>query len=448
MPPEVNMPRRGKKMTYEERLACTKQMAAGKTDVQIAQANGWSIWTVRKWRRIYQKQGETALAPVMGRPKKGALSTYAFGVCDQIESMRRGHMGWGPITLLEEITALPAYFGVGLPSRARVAAFLKEKHLVRHYERHSSLPEPPSEPVLQAHDEWEMDAQGGQDVAGLGKVSVVNLVDVVSRLKVESYPHLWDLGLSWLDYQLILRCAFVQYGLPKGVTLDHDSAFFDNTSHSPYPSRLHLWLVGLGVGVVFITKPPPAQHAIVERGHQTMTAQAITGQTWKSQKALWKGLDQRRDFLNTLYPSRSLQYQSPLGAFPTAIHSQRDYRPEWEAELFDLKRVYDFLTQGRWFRETSLHGEFWLGMQRYNSGRACAHTTQELTFDRTSLEFTAKTAGTDRMHRFAAKGLTKNDLMGELAPFTRLPSYQLVLPFTQETWRQNRLAQLVRGTTL
>jgi hypothetical protein len=86
-------------------------------------------------------------------------------------------------------------------------------------------------------------------------------------------------------------------------------------------------------------------------------------------------------------------------------------------------------------------------MQRYNAGRACARTTQELHFDPVSLEITAKPVGTERIQHFAAKGLTKMDLMGELAPFIRLPTYQLALPFTLEDWRQIQYAQLRRGTT-
>lgn len=440
------MPKRGKKMSYEERLAVAQQ--PGKKDRQIAEETGWSIWAVRKWRRVYRKNGENGLMPAMGRPKTGVLSSYSPALQGEIEQMRRGHPGWGPITLVEELALHPAWFGVALPSRARVAAFLKAKDLVRKYERHVDLVSASSEPSLEAHDEWEMDAQGGQDVAGLGKVSVVNITDVVSRLKVESYPHLAASRLRWQDYQLVLRCAFVQYGLPKTISLDHDSAFFDNTSASPYPSHLHLWLVGLGVQVVFIVKKPPLQHAQIERAHQTLTAQAITGQTWKSQSALRQGLNRRREFLNSVYPSRSLLYQAPLEAFPQASYSGRPYRPEWEDELLDLQRIYAFLAQGRWFREPSVHGEVCLGMQRYSTGVSSAHTTQDVTFDPQTLEFVAKTAGTNRIRRFVAKGITKADLMGELAPFSRLPSYQLALPFTPETWRLNHLAQLVRGTIL
>ncbi len=184
--------------------------------------------------------------------------------------------------------------------------------------------------------------------------------------------------------------------------------------------------------MVFIQKAPPLAHAQIERGHQTISAQAVTGQEWADLGASGYGLNQRCRFLNTRYPSRSLGGHAPLESSPKPGIPARPYRPEWEEQLLDLHRMDTFLAQGRWFRETNLHGEFWLGMQRYNVGRAGAYTTQELTFDPLPREFIAKTVGTDHIQRFVAKGLSKMDLMGELFPLTHFPTYQLALPLTRE----------------
>jgi hypothetical protein len=358
--------------------------------------------------------------------------------------MRKTHPGWGPVTLVEELARDLRFSGLRLPSRARVAVFVKDKDLARSYQRHAGLPPSKALQAKQVHDEWEMDAQV---VDSLGRVSVVNILDVVSRLKVASYPHLGARGMDGRDYQLVLRVAFLDYGLPVCISLDHDSAFFDNTSLSPFPSRLHLWLVALGIHVYFIQKAPPLEHARIERNHQTISAQGITGQTWSHLPALWQGLDQRRNFLNTCYPSRTLHYRAPLEAYPQAAHSGRPYRPEWEEQMLDLQRVYDLLAPGRWFRETSCHGEFWLGMQRYNAGRKCAKSSMEIAFDLIHREFVCRKSGTDEVRRFAAKGLAKTDLMGELDTFARMPVYQLALPFSRQAWREMELSRLIGGTT-
>ena len=114
-----------------------------------------------------------------------------------------------------------------------------------------------------------MDAQGIMRVHGVGKVSLITIVDVVSRLKAESYPSLETTNPALPDYQLSLRRAF--------LTLDHGTVFYDNTTPSPYLTRLHLWLLALGVQVRFTRKRCPTDHAVIERTHQTMTAQALPG---------------------------------------------------------------------------------------------------------------------------------------------------------------------------
>ena len=110
-----------------------------------------------------------------------------------------------------------------------------------------------------------MDAQGIMRVEGVGKVSLINIVDVVSRLKTESYPSLETTNPALADYQLSLRRAFLTYGLPEALTLDHGTVFYDNTTPSPFPTRLHLWLLALGVQVRFTRKRCPTDHAIIER---------------------------------------------------------------------------------------------------------------------------------------------------------------------------------------
>jgi hypothetical protein len=46
----------------------------------------------------------------------------------------------------------------------------------------------------------------------------------------------------------------------------------------------------------------------------------------------------------------------------------------------------------------------------------------------------------------AAVGLTKADLMGELASLLALPAEQLALPFSPEGWRQLELTRCLTGT--
>ena len=439
---------KGRTTSLAERIEIGEQWEAGHKDPEIAAAMGLRVSTVRKWRRKYKKKGRVGLASRMGRPPTGALGQFPLEIRDIIREMRKKHSGWGPLTIRTELEDDPRFVGLRLPSRSRIAAFLKQEGSTRKYERHSELPQAQAVDPQRAHEEWEMDAQGVVKVSGLGSVSVINISDLFSRVKVDSFPCLGTSHPSTQHYQLVLRRAFVNYGLPERISLDHDSVFYDNASASPFPSTIHLWLIALGIGVRFIEKPPPAEHSVIERGHQTVAQQAIAGQTFTDGPALQASLTERLDFLNTRFPSRSLDDQAPLVAHPQALHSGRPYRLEWEEALLDMQRVYEYLVQARWFRRTSLLGQFSLGARRYGLGKDFAKQTLEITFDAQTRELIYLVEDGQQKKRLPIQGLTKSSLMGELSPLVSQPVYQLALPFSPSAWREMMLASNLTGTTL
>jgi hypothetical protein len=284
-------------------------------------------------------------------------------------------------------------------------------------------------------------------VAGVGKVALITIVDAVSRLKVESYPCINTTNPPLEAYQLMLRRAFLTTGLPRQISFDHGTVFFDNTSRSPFPTRLHLWLLALGVGVSFTRKRCPTDHAKIERTHQTMTLQALLGQTWPDPMALWAGLDARRVRLNQHIPSRVLGGRAPLDAYPTAAHSGRSYRPEWEADMLEMQRVYQYLGTCRWFRRAYPNGVLAMGGYLYNVSTKWGGRTLELRFDVERTVFIAQPEGGSDTLVIAPRGLRKEDLMGEFAALTTLPAYQLALPFSHTAWRALEYAQGLGGTT-
>jgi transposase len=439
---------KGQTTYLAERIEIGERWKGGQKDPQIAQEMQRPLATVRKWRRRYQRQGREGLSSQIGRPRKGALGQFSSPLVAAIAQMRQAHPGWGPLTIQIEVGKDPRFVDKPLPSRSRLAAYFKQQGWVKAYQRHQKLPEPKAAKVERAHQEWELDAQGALLVKGLGSVSIINILDAFSHVKVASLACLSKTHASTQDHQLVLRHAFQQYGLPEQISLDHDSVFYDNRSGSPFPTGLHLWLIGLGVQVRFIHQRPPAEHARIERTHQSVTLQALTGQTFQDVSVLQKWLDQRLAFLNLDYPSRSLQGQSPLKAFPQAQHSSRPYRLELEKELLDLQQVYAYLAQGRWFRVTSSVGMFSLGSQRYNARTQWAEHTLEITFDPQTCEFICLAEKATQPFRLAAQGLTKEVLIGELDPLLALPVHQLALPFSPQAWRELLLGSQLSGTTL
>jgi hypothetical protein len=283
-------------------------------------------------------------------------------------------------------------------------------------------------------------------VAGVGKVCLINSVDVVSRVKVESFPSVGTTNPPAEDYFLALRHAFLLYGLPQRISLDHGTVFFDNTTPSPFPTRLHLWLIALGIEVQFIQPRRPTDHAIVERIHQTMARQALEGQHWDEPEALWQELDERRDILNTQMAMKRFAGRAPLKAHPTARHSGRPYRPEWERELVDLDRVYRYLAGCRWFRPVKPNGRIKIGGYEYYLGLQLAGATVTITFDADSGVLLCHPEHRPVAVAVPIQGISVTELMGELAAITRMPSYQLALPFSAAAARQQSYVACFIGT--
>lgn len=420
---------KGQTTTLEERVTIAERVQAGASSREIAETLERPLATVRKWRQRYLREGRAGLSSQMGRPAAGALAQTSAELKAALLDLRENHPGWGPLTLRLELAKDGRFAGLPLPSRARIAAYLKGQQQVRTYERHQALPEPKSQVVQRPHQEWELDAQGVTTVVGLGKVSFINLLDVYSHLSVDSHACLHTSHPKAHVYQQVLRRAFVRYGLPEQVSLDHDSVFYDNQSASPFPSVIHLWLLGLGVQVRFIHHRPPLEHARIERHHQTLAGQAFENQTFADVTTLQHSLQARMLFLNQAYPTRALQEQPPLQAFPQARHSSRPYALEAETQLLDMHRVDAYLQSGRWFRQVSTVGTFSLGGQVYNATTRFAAQTLEITFEATSRNLICLPEKGGAAFRLAVQGMTKAALMGNAPALPSYVAYQLALPF-------------------
>jgi transposase len=439
------------KTSLQERVMIQEWAAQGMTDRRIGQQLGLSPYTVRKWRRKAQRQGRLGLESHMGRPTSGAMSTFPPRVQEQVRAWREQHPGWGPKTLVTELTLREDLSQGPCPSRATIARWLKQEQKTRPYEKHQDLPQSPAAPVRACHDEWELDARGHEFIPTVGVISLINLNDVFSKAKLISYP-------CWLgekrasrhatteDYQLVLRLAFTEWGLPQQLAIDHESIFFDNASPSPYPTRLHLWLMALGVEVIFGRMRRPTDQAMTERSHQTWDRQVLAGQTFAEWESLWHALTTRRDFLNYHLPCATLGEVPPLVAHPEALLPRRQYRPEWEAECLDLARVYAYLSRGRWFRKCSNIGAISLGGHVHVLGRAWRRREVEVTFDPSDRHFVCATPDGE-VKRVAAKGLTVPELMGEMGAIAHLKAFQLILPFSPKEWLQMYSCRLLSGTT-
>jgi hypothetical protein len=115
----------------------------------------------------------------------------------------------------------------------------------------------------------------------------------------------------------------------------------------------------------------------------------LENQTFDSAEELQKRVDEDWHELNHECPSRArgCNGKPPVVAHPELLKPERPYRPEWELEIFDLKRVDEYLTEFTWYRRATSVGQVRVRKVRYSLGSAWAHQEVSVTFDPKKRQF-------------------------------------------------------------
>lgn len=177
-----------------------------------------------------------------------------------------------------------------------------------------------------------------------------------------------------------MRLAFNEFGLPKAIQADHGSNFYENRAKSPFPTTLHLWLLGLGVELVWANAYRPTDQAVVERSHQVTHDQNNRSVAFKNMQDFQEHIDRRRKELNENIGCDTFQ-KPPLVAFPEAIHSKTFYNPLSEEKLFSTQRIDKYLTDKKWFRKVSSNHTLSIGGQVYYLPKAKKLSELTVCFD-------------------------------------------------------------------
>jgi hypothetical protein len=259
------------------------------------------------------------------------------------------------------------------------------------------------------------------------------------RVHPASEPEQRVVKLTTEQVQQDCRLAFSQWGLPDAIQTDRAPIFRDKDP-TPYPTRLALWWVGLGIEPRLIPRHTPKRNGTVERSHRTLDERTLSHQQFNGVDHLQRQIDADWDELNAECPSRAKGCggQPPLVAHPELLIPRRPYQPEEEAALFDLSRVEAYLAPQSWLRLVSQVGQVSLGGYRYGLGLAWAGQIVTIQFEPAGHQFVFtqvrphKNRGLPQLEqepiRLAAQGLSIAELTGLPLALTELPTRQLRLP--------------------
>ena len=429
--------------TVQQRREMAYLADQGETYQSVADQTGVSFWTARKWIRQARRGGLAALVTTFGRPDTGPMSGFDPLVRYVALRLKRQHKTWGAAYVVKKMGERPSLKDEKLPDPTTVWRYWRSFGDRLFPKRRPAQPK--RLPAGVVHGVWQMDTKESVPVAGVGVVTFNQARDefgratVMHRIHPAERPEQRIVKLTTAQVQQDCRIAFTEWGLPDAIQTDHASTFAD-ADPTPFPTQLTLWWVGLGIEPRLISSPQ--QNGCVERGHRTLNERTLIDQHFDGAGELQKQVNVDWHELNAECPSRAkgCNGQPPLVAHPELLVPRHPYCPEWELDLFDLKRVDEYLAARTWIRSVSEVGQVSLGGRRYGMGAAWAGQTVSICFDPEQRQFVftqvkPKTKRGQRLPdlppvRWDAKGLSVEEITGLTTALEDLPVRQLMLPLS------------------
>jgi hypothetical protein len=429
-------------VSLSEREQIYLKKMAGQTLSQITQALGLSEACVRKWWRRGRDEGLLGLVErKRGRPAQGILSQFSTQVCQVSVKLKREHRRWGANRVLLEMRKDPTHVGLSLPSRSRLYAYFRQEcpDCLNVWTKHIQVPVPALATAV--HEVWQVDHQEGHRLADGSIATICNIRDpygaaMIASLAFSVATQLHWRKLTWEEVRQVLRAGFTEWQtLPDSVLTDNEMGLGGNPN-DPFPSWLSLYLAGLGIKHNFIRSHQPTDQPQVERNHRTLDGFTDDAGSRQDLSHLQQALDQERSVYNQQFPCRASDCDGlpPLQAHPALRSPRRPYQPEWEAVLFDLQRVYDFLATFTFERKVNRNGQVTLKGHPYTVGLAHKEKTIQVRLDAGTQEWMfleRDEQGQEReLGRRQLFGMNFKTLTGLEKPedLSTLPPIQLTLP--------------------
>ena len=413
----------------------------GCTYAAVAEQMGISFWTARKWIRQAKRCGLESLASCYGRPATGPLAGFDPLIGYVALRLKRQHPKWGAEYGVKKLSERSSLRGKKLPSATTIWRYWRSFG-----DRLFPRRDPPKSEISPSdtpHGVWQMDAKESMQIPGVGLVSFNQARDEYGRVTVIHRVHAEPeraRELARMTSETAFqdcRIAFTQWGMPEAIQTDRDTIYVDS-GQSPFPNRIVLWWVGLGIEHRLIPRRTPKRNGTVERSHRTLDERTLANQEFENAEALQKQVDADWHELNHECPSRArgCNGKPPLVAHPELLTPKRPYRPEWELELFDLKRMDAYLAGFTWIRTATSVGQLRMRKLRYSLGKAWAHQEISITFDPEHRQFvftqirseTRKGKSVPRLEpvRQDAKNLSVEDITGLPEAIKDMPPRQLM----------------------
>ena len=296
-----------------------------------------SLRTVQRLFARFDQRGADGLAPDYAACGQQQASQTPTVVIEQLCQTRRDHPRWG-----SEMIRLEVEDHHDTVPCART--------IRRHLRRAGLQPAPAGRPPASAigrvaradrpHQGWQMDACEYLRLHNQQRVCWLRVVDECGAfLQTVVFPQArWE-NVARHPIQDSLRRILARWGLPGRFRVDNGYPWGNS---GDLPPELALWLIGLGIDLVWIPPACPQQNGVVERAQdigQDGCEPATCRDADKLQRR-WDQLDRRQ---RERYPYR--EGRSRWEEYPSLAHSGQPYRPRQERRQWNVSRVWEAVAQ-------------------------------------------------------------------------------------------------------
>jgi transposase InsO family protein len=256
------------------------------------------------------------------------------------------------------------------------------------------------------HDVWQMDAAEQLKLAdGHHQVSWLKIVD--EHTGAVLLTKIFDCGLFNQvppdQTQKALRQAFTTWGLPGALRVDNGPPW---GSKGDLPTDVALWVLGLGVDMIWNPPRRPQRNGVVER------FQGV-GQRW-SEPGSCSSAQQLQRKANRFDRLQREEYpvvadKSRLQVHPKLAHSGQVYNQAWEKTHWSLGKVADYLASYSVPRQVDSKGEISL----YNSNRYVGRHEKKavwVTLDPKALAWLVTDAKGNQLRELAAPEIDREKI--------------------------------------
>lgn len=297
-----------------------------------------SLRTVQRLFARFEQRGDDGIAPDYPHCGQQQAAPTAPQLVQQLCQTRREHPRWGSEMIRLE---LEEHYDP-VPTARTLRRHLRHAGLQPAPAGRTPSAEHPRVPrAVRPHQGWQTDASEQLRLKTKQRVCWLRIVDECSGAFLKTLVFAsarWE-HVDRHQIQDGLRQVFSCWGLPERLRVDNGYPW---GSTGEFPPEMALWLIGLGIEMLWIPPGCPQQNGVVERAQGT-------GQNWAEPQTCCHPaeLQQRCDDLDCRqrerYPYRD--GRSRWEVYPALPHSGRTYRRRRERSEWEVSKVLAVVAQ-------------------------------------------------------------------------------------------------------